>query len=30
LDNYLNKFDKDDAEGVIEISLDKNKKSLFD
>jgi len=30
LDNYLNKFDKSDAEGLIEVSVDKNKKSLFD
>ena len=30
LDHYLNKFDKTDAEWVIEISLEKNKKSLFD
>jgi len=30
LDNYLNKFDKSDAEGLIEVSVNKNKKSLFD
>lgn len=30
LDQYLNKFDKNDAEGTIEITTDKNKKSLFD
>lgn len=30
LDHYLNKFDKDDAEGRIEVSIDKNKKGLFD
>lgn len=30
LDHYLNKFDKPDAEGVIELSTDKNKKGLFD
>ena len=30
LDHYLNKFDKDDAEGIIEIDLEKNKKVLFD
>ncbi|NDK09513.1 hypothetical protein GW846_01925 [Candidatus Gracilibacteria bacterium] len=30
LDNYLNKFSKEDAEGTIEVSLDKNKKGLFD
>ncbi len=29
LDNYLNKFNKNDAEGIIEVSLDKNKKNLF-
>jgi len=29
LDNYLNKFDKQDAEWIIEIWLDKNKKWLF-
>jgi hypothetical protein len=30
LDQYLNKFDKDDAEGTIEITTEKNKKWLFD
>jgi hypothetical protein len=30
LDQYLNKFDKADAEGTIEITTDKNKKGLFD
>lgn len=30
LDQYLNKFTKDDAEGLINISIDKNKKWLFD
>lgn len=30
LDNYLNKFKKDDAEGTIEVKVDKNKKGLFD
>ena len=30
LDNYLNKFDKKDAEGTIEVTTDKNKKGLFD
>ena len=30
LDHYLNKFDKKDAEWVIEITTDKNKKGLFD
>lgn len=30
LHNYLEKFDKADAEGTIEVSIDKNKKSLFD
>ncbi len=30
LDHYLNKFDKKDAEGTIELSVDKNKKGLFD
>ncbi len=29
LDHYLNKFDKQDAEGNIEVSLEKNKKGLF-
>lgn len=26
LDNYLKKFEKQDAEGLIDISVDKNKK----
>lgn len=30
LDNYLNKFDKDDAQWLIEVIADKNKKGLFD
>jgi hypothetical protein len=30
LNNYLNKFDKPDAEGTIEVTVDKNKKGLFD
>ena len=30
LDHYLNKFNKNDSEGTIEISTDKNKKWLFD
>ena len=30
LDQYLNKFDKSDAEGTIEITTEKNKKGLFD
>jgi len=30
LDQYLNKFDKSDAEGTIEVTTDKNKKGLFD
>ncbi len=30
LDHYLNKFSKDDAEGTIEVTVDKNKKGLFD
>lgn len=30
LDHYLNKFDNDTAEGIIEIKADKNKKGLFD
>ncbi len=29
LDQYLNKFDKDDSEGIIEFKWDKNKKNLF-
>jgi hypothetical protein len=30
LDNYLNKFHKEDAEGILELKVDKNKKGLFD
>jgi DNA helicase TIP49 (TBP-interacting protein) len=30
LDQYLNKFDKTDAEWTIEITTEKNKKGLFD
>ena len=30
LDNYLNKFDKEDAEGVIDFTIEKNKKGRFD
>ena len=30
LDNYLNKFDKEDSEWIIELKADKNKKWLFD
>ncbi len=30
LDQYLNKFTKENAEGIIDISVDKNKKWLFD
>lgn len=31
LDNYLKKFTtKDDAEGTIEVKVEKNKKELFD
>ncbi len=31
LDNYLKKFStKDDAEGIIELKVDKNKKDLYD
>lgn len=30
LDNYLNKFNKDTSEWIIEISIDKNSRSLFD
>lgn len=29
LDNYLNKFNKKDSEGTIEVSMEKNKKWLF-
>lgn len=30
LDNYLKKFDKADAQGMIEVTVDRNKKDLFD
>jgi len=30
LDSYLKKFNKDDAEGTLELSLEKNKKGEFD
>ncbi|MCH8519011.1 hypothetical protein LAT59_04595 [Candidatus Gracilibacteria bacterium] len=30
LDVYLAKFQKEDAEGIIEVIADKNKKGLFD
>lgn len=30
LDNYLKKFDWEDAEGMIDVSVDTNKKWLFD
>ena len=30
LDHYLNKFKKEDAEWMIEVTIDKNKKSLFE
>ena len=30
LDHYLNKFEKDNAEGTIELHCNKNKKWLFD
>lgn len=31
LDNYLKKFEKkSDAEGIIDITIDKNKKNMFD
>ena len=30
LDHYLKKFNKPDAEGIIEVFADKNKKWLFD
>jgi len=30
LDQYLNKFNKEDAEGTIEVTMDKNKKGLFE
>jgi hypothetical protein len=29
LDQYLNKFDKNDSEGLVELYVEKNKKSLF-
>lgn len=29
LDQYLNKFTKDDSEWIIELTAEKNKKSLF-
>jgi hypothetical protein len=29
LDQYLNKFDKDTSEWIIEVTTEKNKKSLF-
>lgn len=29
LDSYLKKFNKDDAEGTLELSLEKNKKGEF-
>ena len=29
LDHYLKKFDKTDSEGMIEVSIDQNKKGLF-
>lgn len=30
LDNYLNKFTKEDAKGTIDVTVDKNKKGIFD
>ena len=30
LDNYLNKFKKDTSEWIIEVSVDKNSRWLFD
>ena len=30
LDHYLNKFKKEDATGIIEVKVDKNKKGIFD
>lgn len=30
LDHYLKKFGKDDAQGIIEVKCDKNKKWMFD
>jgi len=30
LDVYLNKFDKSDAQGIVDVTADKNKKGLFD
>ncbi|MCK9272294.1 hypothetical protein M0P65_01995 [Candidatus Gracilibacteria bacterium] len=30
LDKYLQKFDKDDIEGELSLTIEKNKKNLFD
>ncbi len=30
LDSYLKKFDKDSAEGLLELKVDKNKKAMYD
>lgn len=30
LDNYLNRFKKEDSEGTIKVTIKKNKKWLFD
>jgi len=30
LDSYIGKYEKEDAEGTIELHVDKNKKGLFD
>ncbi len=30
LDGYLQKFEKPDAQGIIDVTIDKNKKWLFD
>lgn len=30
MDNYLKKFDKESAEWLLELKLDKNKKGLYD
>lgn len=30
LSGYLDQFDKEDAEGIIDVTVDKNKKNLFD
>lgn len=30
LDHYLQKFTKEDAQGMIDVTVDKNKKGLFD